>query len=168
MATFGDEWILFPYTTCTSGLHFKCMKDITQNDIIVLCDLLTTKYNGLCTFQPEAITEGGIKFVFNTDCSSKWYKSVRLCVERGDTEGKWYWVDDEWRDKWTNCGELIFEKFDYQRKPTKFSTFLKSFHGAPVFTIEELNIWEECFEKIGIRRIGIYPSKKSLLLTYTL
>jgi hypothetical protein len=46
---------------------------------------------------------------------------------------------------------------------------LKSFHGAPLFTIDKLKVWEECFNQIGIGigigivNVGKYPSKKSLI-----
>ena len=97
--------------TYTGGLRFKCMKNITKNDIIVLCDLLTTKYNGLCTFQPEGIAEGGIKFVFNANCPSDWYKSLRLCVNYGTTGGKWYWIDDtNVMIEWKNNDDIIFNE----------------------------------------------------------
>ena len=48
------------------------------------------------------------------------------------------------------------------QKNTQFTIFLKSFHGAPLFTIDELKIWEKCFKQIGIVKIGKYPSKKDL------
>jgi hypothetical protein len=146
-------------STYTPGLRFKCLKDITKNDIIVLCDLLAANYNdGLCSFQPEGITEGGIEFVFNANCPSDWYKSVRLCVYSGTTAGKWYWVDKaNVMTEWENNDDLIFQK------NTHFHTFLKSFNGAPIFTIEELTIWVECFDQIGIRKVGKYPTKKSLI-----
>ena len=41
--------------------------------------------------------------------------------------------------------------------------FLKSFNGAPLFTLEELKIWEECFNQIGIVKVAKYPTKKSLI-----
>jgi len=39
---------------------------------------------------------------------------------------------------------------------------LKHLDGAPQFTIEELQIWEKCFNQIGIENIGKYPSKSKL------
>ena len=148
-----DPYIQFTYTQC---IRFKCLKDITKNDIIVLCNLLTKNYNGLCTFQPEGITEGGVRFVFNENCPSHWYKSVRL--HYGNTGGKWYWVDDtNVMIEWQNKDDLIFNK------NTIFGTYLKSLNGAPVFTIEELAIWVKCFDQIAIGKVGKYPTKKSLM-----
>jgi hypothetical protein len=37
---------------------------------------------------------------------------------------------------------------------------LKSFNGAPLFTLEELKIWEEYFNLIGIVKISKNPTKK--------
>jgi hypothetical protein len=39
---------------------------------------------------------------------------------------------------------------------------LKHLDGAPQFTIEELQIWEKCFNQIGIENVGKYPSKRKL------
>lgn len=33
-------------------------------------------------------------------------------------------------------------------------TFLKAFHGAPLYTQEELEIWNECFAEIGMIKKG--------------
>jgi hypothetical protein len=59
--------------------------------------------------------------------------------------------------------DLIFREKNMKGKPTIFGTFLKSFYGAPVFTIEEIKIWEDCFAQIGIRKVGKYPAKRSLI-----
>jgi hypothetical protein len=42
--------------------------------------------------------------------------------------------------------DIVFDK-NY-----KFDTIIKSFHGAPVFTLDELKIWEECFNQIGVKK----------------
>ena len=49
-----------------------------------------------------------------------------------------------------------------QEKNKSISTFLKSFHGAPLFTLKELKLWEKCFNAIGLKRLGRYPRKKDL------
>ena len=145
-------------TTNTIGLTLKTEKIITKNDIINMCNLLNNKdeYSNLCKFEPEGISEGGILFKFK-DANEKWYKSVRLCVNNGYSQGKWYWVSDNYFPEWSESNDIIFNKNE------QFTLYLKSFHGAPLFTIEELKIWEECFNQIGITRIGKYPTKKSLM-----
>ena len=144
--------------TYTNGLTLKTERIITKDDIITMCKLLNSKdeYSNLCEFQPEGITGGGILFKFK-NLDNKWYKSVRLCVYHGVSEGKWYWINDNYLSEWTGNNDIIFDK------NKKFTLFLKSFNGAPLFTLEELKIWEECFNQIGIVKTGKYPSKKSLI-----
>jgi hypothetical protein len=141
------------------GLTLKTERIITKDDIITMCKLLDSKdeYSNLCEFQPEGITEGGILFKFKGNLDNKWYKSVRLCVHYGVSKGKWYWINDNYLPEWSENDDIIFDK------DNKFTLFLKSFNGAPPFTLEELKIWEECFNQIGIVKIGKYPSKKSLI-----
>ena len=147
--------------TYTAGLKLKTDRIITKHDIITMCKLLNhqKEYSNLCEFQPEGITEGGILFKFKDNADNidnRWYKSVRLCVKNGQSEGEWYFVGDNCLSEWNENNDIIFPKNN------KFILFLKSFNGAPLFTQEELKIWEECFNKIGIIRVGRYPSKKSL------
>ena len=87
--------------TYTSGLTLKTEKIITKNDIITMCKLLDTKeeYSNLCEFQPEGITEGGILFKFKHNLDNKWYKSVRLRVRHGVSNGKWYWINNNYLSK---------------------------------------------------------------------
>lgn len=145
-------------STCAIGLTLKTERIITKDDIITMCKLLSNnpEYSELCEFQPEGISEGGILFKFKSNLGNKWYKSVRLCVYSGKSNGKWYWVTDSYLSEWTGNHDVIFDE------NSKFTLFLKSFHGAPLFTHDELKIWEECFNQIGIVRVGRYPSKKSL------
>ena len=141
-------------------LTLKTKKIITKNDIITICKLLNSKdeYSNLCEFQPEGISEGGILFKFKDNLDKKWYKSVRLCVNCNVSRGKWYFINDNCISEWTGNNDIIFDKNN------KFTLFLKSFNGAPLFTLEELKIWEECFNQIGIIKVGKYPSKKSLII----
>ncbi len=147
--------------TYGQGFTIKTEKIITKDDIITLCKLLNSKdeYKNLCEFEPEGISEGGILFKFKDNLDNldkKWYKSVRLCVNHGSRRGRWYWITDNYLKEWTGNNDIIFPKND------EFNLFLKSFDGAPAFTIQELTIWEECFNQIGIKRVGKYPRKSSL------
>jgi hypothetical protein len=145
-------------STYNIGLSLKTERIITKNDIITMCNLLNSncKYSNLCDFTPEAICEGGILYNFKDEFDKEWYKSVRLCVNHNRANGNWYTITENVISEWTGNDDIIFQK------NTKFTTFLKSFRGAPVFTLDELKIWEECFKQIGIIKIGKYPSKKSL------
>lgn len=148
-------------STYCCGLTLKTENEITKDDIITMCKLLNSKeeYSDLCEFQPEGKREGGILFKFKDNLDKEWYKSVRLCVNQNFSEGKWYRVNDNYLSEWTGNNDIIFHKNN------KFTLYLKSFNGAPVFTLEELKIWEECFNEIGIIKVGKYPSKKSLITT---
>lgn len=145
--------------TYTIGFRLKTERIITKNDIIAMCNLLNSKdvYLNVCDFQPEGITEGGILFNFKDSVNSKWYKTVRLGVNSGSSKGKWGWINQNVMSEWSENNDIIFDKDNI------FTIFLKSFHGAPPFTHEELKIWEECFNQIGVVKIGKYPSKKSLI-----
>lgn len=143
-------------TTYTHGFDLKCKNIITKKDIIKMCILLNNReeYSNLCKFQPEGITEGGIIYKFKDN--NKWYKSIRLCVNYNGSSGKWYRVNDNVMLEWKDNNDVIFNTNN------EFTIFLKSFNGAPPFTITELKILEECFNEIGIINIGKYPSKNSL------
>jgi len=136
-----------------TGLRLKTNKIITKGDIIELCEFLNQEYLGYCEFQPEGICEGGILYKFKHE---QGYKSVRLCVNFGNSFGKWYWVDDNVMSEWYRNDDMIF------KADNEFDIVLKNLEGAPQFTMEEIKLWEGCFQKIGINRIGKYPSKKLL------
>ncbi len=140
-------------STYTNGLSFKCKKDITKNDLVNLCKLLDQKLEGI-NFRPEPISEGGIVYGWKNDSPNEWYKSVRF--ERANN---WGWINDNVMTEWLDNDDIVFNK------ESRFDTFLKSFHGAPLFTIQELQAWEECFNEIGIIRFGRYPSRKKLITT---
>jgi hypothetical protein len=145
--------------TYTRGLTLITERIITKKDIITMCNLLNSKdeYTNLCEFEPEPISEGGILFKFKDNFDNTWYKSVRLCVSWGETRGKWYLINKNVISEWSGNDDIIFNK------NSKFTIFLKSFHGAPLFTLDELKIWEECFNQIGIVMVGKYPTKKNLI-----
>ena len=138
--------------TYTSGYTLKSLKDITKNDIIILCNLLNNNENyiDICTFEPEPITEDGIIYKFINN--NTWYKTVRF-----NLYVKWDWIDENVMTMWNKNKDILL------RDKQKMNLFLKSFHGAPVFTLDELQIWESCFNEIGLKKVGKYPSKKSLI-----
>tara|TARA_B110000967_G_C18326969_1_gene290203 strand:- start:27 stop:320 length:294 start_codon:yes stop_codon:yes gene_type:complete len=58
--------------------------------------------------------------------------------------------------EWLENTDIIFAA------KTKFYIYLKHLDGAPPFTIDELQIWEKCFNQIGVEKVGKYPSKREL------
>lgn len=144
-------------STYTAGLRLKTERIVTKNDIVTLCMLLSGKdiYTNVCEFRPEGITEGGIVFKFKEENPGKqWYKTVRF--SGGMDRMKWAWIHSDVISEWTDNSDIVFKKNE------EFGTFLKSFNGAPLFTIDELKLWEDCFNKIGIVKVGKYPTEKSM------
>ena len=137
--------------TYTRGFQLRAIKDITKNDILLLCDFLNDNFENI-TFEPEAITEGGI--VYKTTLSrEKYYKTFRLHL---NDIRKWSWITDDVMSLWRNNEDVLIYKNEI------IHPFLKAFYEAPSYTQEELKIWEIGFSKIGLIVKGKYPSKKSL------
>ena len=136
--------------TYNSGFTLKSNKNITKRDIIKLCNLLnnTEEYKNISTFQPEGICGGGIVYKFTDNEQQKWYKSVRLNVTDSDACGVWPWISDDVMNEWNESNDIILDK------NKKITIFLKSFYGAPVFTLEELTIFEKYFNQIGLNKVG--------------
>jgi hypothetical protein len=147
-----------------NGFKVNTEKDITKDDIITICKLLNSidQYSNSCEFVPAPTRRGGILYKFkhnqNKENDDKWYKAVRFGINYTANPGKWYWVNQNVMSEWSGNDDIIFNRDD------KFSIDLMIYNGAPKFTLDELKMWEECFNEIGIVRVGKYPSKKSLQL----
>ena len=95
-----------PKITYTSGYTLIAQKDITKHDIITLCNLLNEEYKEACTFTPEAISEGGVKYKFIDGGSA--YKSVRLGLRYSY---KWPWVNtSSVMTDWEHSEDIIVKK----------------------------------------------------------
>lgn len=140
--------------THTQGFELRCERNITKGDMVDLCRLLNDEYknnrnHAACTFEPEPISEGGIQYKFSPN-NSTYSKSVRFSGAR------WPWINDNVMLEWDRNEDVVFAQ------GTEFTIFLKSSDGAPLFTLPELKKWAECFERLGMKKKGRYPSKKSL------
>jgi hypothetical protein len=102
-----------------------------------------------CTIHPEPITRGGLEYRFVNNM--RWYKTIRLNID------KWPWITPNTEAEWRDNEEVLLESGE------TINLFLKSFHGAPVFTLEELRDLEHLFNLIGFTRFGRYPGKKRLV-----
>ena len=149
-------------STYTDIFDIRALRNITKGDFVALCKLLAVKYENKqenkYSFRPEPITEGGIEFMFNSEEAkiNKWYKTVRF--SRGpNRKFDWPWLKGDEIITWEDSNEIIV------RQDERFGLFLKSFWGAPMFTIEELQLWEECLIQVGFERKVKYPSKKKLV-----
>ena len=97
-------------STYTRGGTLKVQRDITLNDIVIMCNLLSNHkaYANICKFEPEPITEGGIVYKFNeTDTNNKWYKTVRFHYFPGESQYTWPWVNDDVMEDWNPAGVLV-------------------------------------------------------------
>jgi len=170
-------------STYTSGYDLTATRDITCNDIALMCTDLDAKFNDYFSsdqyrFVPEAITEGGIlmwkwpgKIEHGDDHRRSMYKTMRITFRRG-----WPWIRHDYDcrvEKWLGDNTVICRgqtdlHLDggiplYSTGNSRLTnTFLKAFHGAPSWTGEELQLFEACLAKIGMVRKGRYPTKSSL------
>lgn len=149
------------YKTLADGFYVKSTKNISKNDFYILCNDLNNTFNeyyGVTeySFLPEAISEGGILFKEYPGKVANAYKSMRIFIDMCG--------DDNWpalstksvMDEWKECDDKIISE------KRKLRTFLKADQNAPIWTLEELQLFEKCFDKIGLKRVGKYPSEKSL------
>jgi hypothetical protein len=159
--------------TCAAGYKIATTTDFTKGNFVELCELLTEKFNEKYeskeySFEPEAITEGGIIFksfpesdkcIFTCGNEKREkYKTMRIYFN--NTELGYPWINKDVMTKW----KIAPEKNDVIVKKGEFiGTSLKSQWGAPIWTIEELQIFEECFKKVGIIRCTSYPKEEDLI-----
>jgi len=155
--------------TNTSGYSLFTLNDITTHVFITLCENLEKEFNiyyktDCFKFGPEKIYEGGILFLNFPNKTQEMYKTMRIYVEE-DSESaqdresdKWPFIEDNTINKWKlNKPQKLISK------GRKVGTRLKSFERAPIWTKEELKLFQICFNQIGIDIIkSSYPKIKNL------
>ena len=124
--------------TYTSGFDLHFTKDITKKDFMDICNLLGST--------PEAITGGG--FLFMNGVTG--YKTMRIRIPN------FPWIYPNTIIEWSNDISILVAN------GTKTSTFLKAFHGASAWTLDELKKCKDILEKFGILCRNM-PTKKELL-----
>ena len=142
-------------TTYSYGHIYKVKRNITNKDLLLLCNLLNNEFNTfykstLYKFEPECISEGGI--IWAEYPNKIGYKSIRLFLN------SYPWITKIYDDP-----EIIIHNIDnkncsYEGK--KIQTFLKSFDNAPKWTVEELAIFNKCFTNIDLLEIGKIKQKQ--------
>jgi hypothetical protein len=149
-------------TTYCHGFNIKITEDVRKSDYIKMCEAISEGINNLnnsnIKMQPEAISEGGM--VMTGLDNKEWYKTMRHATY------KWEWINDDTYDKWKSSDEILWNagtKSKYaSHQPSTVTTYLKAFHGAPVWTLEELNIIKEVFEEYGFK-VTKMPKKTHLV-----
>jgi len=148
--------------TYCSGFILKSIKNISKKEFVLLCHNLQYKFNNYYntneySFSPECITEGGI--VFNNFNNETKYKTMRMYFtdEKGWTRIKnlYGFINNDIKEEWKNDENILINNNVY------IGTYLKSFRDAPKYTNNELKIFKECFENIGLY-IEKLPTKKEL------
>jgi len=179
--------------TYTNGFYLTAVKPITKGDMVQLCKDLSSRHEATgLKFQPEAITEGGIVYKFPDNSPHGEYKTIRMYFNRPaikrnksfirfdhmdayrvsqkhlqklgvnhlvnkNNHFDWPSVPVNVMEEWENNNDVILEA------GLSIGTYLKAFHGSPVFTEDELKLFGECSEKIGLEVDSKYPKKKELV-----
>lgn len=139
--------------TYTPGFKFKHTADITTHTIVNLCIALENEFGDGYLFVPEAITEGGIEVAdWPGRRSDEEYKTFRFSQQEGEF-GCWPSFTETptatltaW---WTDDARVIFP-LDREKKNSARGSLLKSFYGAPVWTVAELRKVAAAFEAVGL------------------
>ena len=141
------------------GPYYKVPKGVilTKGLIVDVIDQLHSKFGkDEYEFVPEAITEGGIEWrcwpgkpseVGEDDISQ--YKTIRFRSNRGN----WSFVDAETvMSDWRQNPTIIYED------SSCIYTVLKSQQGAPEWTVEEVDIFDDVLSSVlGLKRFRMSP-----------
>ena len=122
-------------------------KTLTTHDIVNLCNFLNSDigFGPGFLFEPEPITEGGIKWKNWPGKTSDQYKTLRFHIF--NRKGQWPFIPSSILHQWSEEEDkVIFHDLDL----AKNGTFLKALDGAPQWTLDELKIFERGFNLIGL------------------
>lgn len=149
--------------TYTQGFKIEIKNGLTKREYILLCERISCELNKHYGYKgedkikltPECITEGGMRITGGPDNmygdydnKGKVYKSMRHHLG-------WQWIKKNTHEEWKESKDKLCSE------NTISETFLKAFDGAPVWTMDELNILKNCFESVGIVCKKM-PKKKDL------
>ncbi len=125
-------------TTYTRGFDMKFQRTITRKDFISICNRLA------CS--PEQASGGGFLQLDN----ELGYKTMRLHIQG------FPWITSTTMEEWQN------DESDLIKEGTKTNTTIKAFHGAPAWTLEELQYHKEILEEYGIQCLKM-PTARALV-----
>lgn len=154
------------YTLC-SGFTLESFEPLTTRKIVKICEELKKKFGEGYEFEPDISLEGGIEFKSWPGKISKQYKSFRFHISHFYNIGKWPFIENNTFLKWIiekEKNEIIFECSEISKKLV-ISSYLKAINGAPIWTIDELKIFSQCFKLIGFETVGEIP--KEIFLSTT-
>ena len=161
MSKEGEEYIEI---TDTLGFKLAINPQLRKCDFIEICnelkERLNTPENRIIKVIPEPITEGGIKIIYE---NPTFYKCMRLGVRN------WEWIHPTTYDDWTNNTDLLLWKnyntpilTHWKKEPIRYEyTRLKAYKNAPIWTLKELKIVKEVFEKHNLK-VRCMPKNRDL------
>lgn len=139
-------------TYCAGFYLCKGHGKFTTKTIIKMCNLLELEYRQLYgleefKFEPEGITEGGIKWVNWPGKTDKMYKTMRLDFTFS-SRPQFPWINKDTFQKWkdTDTDEELTDILNED-----WRCFIKAFHFAPQWTMDDLKIWKRVFEACGFK-----------------
>lgn len=127
--------------TYCSGDEFAFDGQLTKDMVASICKELSRLFGEGYIFEQEAITEGGILMKAWPGKAEHHYKTMR-----------WYGFEWPWviqGERWEGREDII-EK-DRWRWGNRISTFLKAFHGAPCWSIDEIMKIRDVLSEFGFK-----------------
>ena len=123
-----------PYTYLCRGGPTWTISYLTKGHMHSICAALGDSFGDGYSFMPAQFSEGGIAF---TCFPEGQHKTLRLCLNN------WPRVPAGWLHEWHNSDDIIVSS------PIKITAKLKAFYGAPVWTEDELNKFNDVLCSFG-------------------
>ena len=127
--------------TYTGGPSIEVVNDVTRSKYVEMCRELSRHF-GVPT-SPEPVYEGGLCFKVTTGYKSFRHNLRYKCL----TDGKFKWphVPEDVLVRWSDLHDVVLLE-----KGLAGSSCLKSFDGAPAWTMEELRSMKAIMGRYGI------------------
>lgn len=155
--------------TYIKGYTLIAKQEITKTDFIRFCNLLEDEYNlyydtnqySISPYSEDKRVDSGIVFNNFKNNENTGYKgmSILRLEEYYDENNK---LVKQFKNIINANTTIVCGKNEI------LYTILKSFNRAPVYTIEELQLFEKCFNQIGIEVNSEYPKKENLNIGFVL
>lgn len=146
--------------TYCPGPVFTTIAPITTNTIVMMIDILTKRFGPGYSFEPEPITEGGIKMTNWPGKTETQFKTFRIQIVQGT--GNWPIIYPNQLDTWKHGDEVTIWSGD----KIKGHTCLKAFFGAPCWTTKELDHFLFAMAAVGWKYTKKSVPKKTKLSKY--
>lgn len=144
------------YCTYRNGFKLKYGRDITAYKLLEVLENLQGEFGSDYKFDLEAISEGGIIFTEFPNKTNQSYKSLRFHLY--EYEVGYPVIKSSYLETIKSNEDFVIWKCPKhhsdksKRKNTIIgSTFLKAFHGAPVWTKCEIDLFRNAFERAGFQ-----------------